>query len=395
MRKFFIKYLIMLIPVVGIWSCADDDDHLGDTSIQASSPTITITLPTNSATFIEKDTTFDISVSMSTPQLIDVYVYINKVGGNASSGSDFTVDNRIIIPATKTSAKAQIKLLADEDPEDTETLTLTIGDSRTVNASITPQTIEFTILNVSEDDLPLEMSWGLTYFDAGGNAVSPTDAADMIMYLTDMDGNVLATADGASFESLVMEGTDPDGVYLVKAGIYSVIDGGDLGPPPVLDLTLAYSQLGKISESEITFPSAFNTALVCDGNLYTIATITKTGSSYEVERVGEATSVDISGFLATYDCDEPGYAVYDVTFTAGPTPGSIINDNFWDAGFVIRYVLDVCGTVTIPSQTTSGYVITGSGTYDVDTKEMVVDYTVKSATSGATVDANTHTFTLK
>lgn len=393
MNKFINKYIMIAGAALLAFAC-DKDDLTGDSPLSPSSPTVSIGVANSTVAFVEKDSTFEYTITLSEPQIVDVDIYVTQVGGNAVEGEDFTIGTSIVrIPANSTTGTAVISVSADDLAEDTETFTIQIGDERTANASITPQTVEFTIMNVSEDDLALHLSWDVDYTDATGTALDPTDVADLIFYITDEDGNVLADADGAAFEDLVLEGGDPDGTYLVKAGIYAVVDPGDLGTPPLLDLSVAFSQVGRIDETSLVFPAAFNSRLICDGNLYTLARIVKSGTNYTVTEVGEATFVDVASFEGAYLCDEPGYDIYPVSFTVGDGPGELVNDNFWDAGAEITYVLDVCGTVTIPAQTLLGgaYNVTGSGTYDVDTKEMVVDYVVKSA-AGATVDSNTHTF---
>lgn len=110
----------------------------------------------------------------------------------------------------------------------------------------------------------------------------------------------------------------------------------------------------------------------------------------------------IDNFLGDYDCDEPGYAVYDVSFSLKPgTSNTIINDNFWDFCLEIEYVLDPStNTVTIPEQIAfdcggTSRTVSGSGTIEPCTGKMTVDYTVIRTSTGAISDQNTHTFTRK
>jgi hypothetical protein len=146
------------------------------------------------------------------------------------------------------------------------------------------------------------------------------------------------------------------------------------------------------------FPKAM-APVECDWNIYTLAQVTKTGDSYTVTRVGEF-EFNLNNFTGDYDCDEPGYDVYPVTFTIKDCE-TITNDNFWDAGFEIDYVLDAAaGTVTIPLQefdaTPFGLgilTVEGDGPFDPDTHAMVVDYTIKRQSNGSVVETNTHTFT--
>lgn len=107
-----------------------------------------------------------------------------------------------------------------------------------------------------------------------------------------------------------------------------------------------------------------------------------------------------SNFVGTYSANEPGYGTYDVVFSVDPSDANgIINSNFWDEGWTIRYQLTAAGAVTIPTQS----VVIGAntftvdspsaGTYDPCTFRMVVPYRVRRGAT--TLDNNTHTFTKK
>lgn len=108
-------------------------------------------------------------------------------------------------------------------------------------------------------------------------------------------------------------------------------------------------------------------------------------------------------FLGSYACDEPGYAVYDVTFSADADPNSIIVANFWDSGGKVKYTFDpLTNKVTIPTQDVvmggTTFVVsagTTQGTYVACTGTFTAPYVVKLKSSGAVQDVNTHTFTKK
>ncbi|MCD9019318.1 Calx-beta domain-containing protein [Parachryseolinea silvisoli] len=396
MKKLYSKYISLLALAVAFAACSDDD-KTGESILTPTSPTVNITIDHPEVTLLEKDSTFEFTVTLSTAQIVDVAVYVNVTGGDATEGSDFTYTSLLKIPANRTTAKGQVKILADEVPEDTETLTITVGDARTENASITPRTISFTIQNVSNGDLPLALSWAGVLFDGSGTEIAPTDIANLIFYITDPNGD-RATVNGAAFEEALLTEDLDDGEYLLQVGIASAIDPGQLGELPKLDLTLEYSQLGVQNPGTLEFPAAFDPSFVCANNIYTLAKVVKSGSSYEVVRVGVSADKDLSAYAGDYDALEPGYGTYDVNFSAGSAPYILVNDNFWDSGVEIEYHSDVCagvGEITIPSQNFviggTTYTVTGSGTYTEG--EIIVDYVVKAG--AATIDANTHTFTLK
>jgi hypothetical protein len=125
--------------------------------------------------------------------------------------------------------------------------------------------------------------------------------------------------------------------------------------------------------------------------------------SYTVT-IPENTNFWQSHFLGAFDCDEPGYLIYDNHFDADPTDSkSIISDNFWDSGGHVRFTFNpATSTVTIPQQTVTmggiAYVVYSdpgkpAGTYDPCTYSMVVPYIVKRQSTGAILDKNIHTFT--
>jgi hypothetical protein len=396
MKKLYSKYISIL--ALAAFAACSDDDKTGESILTPTAPTVNITIEHPEVTLLEKDSTFEFTVTLTTPQIVDVAVYVNVTGGDATEGSDFTYTSLLKIPANRTSAKGQVKILADDLPEDTETLTITVGDDRTENASITPRTISFTIQNVSSGDLPLALSWAGVLFDGSGAEIAPTDIANLVFYITDPNGDTEVVNSATAFEEALLTEDLVDGEYLLQVGIAGAIDPGQLGDLPKLDLVLDYSQLGVQNPGTLEFPAAFDPSFVCANNIYTLAKVVKSGSSYEVVRVGVSADKDLSAYAGEYDALEPGYGHYDVNFSVGSAPYILVNDNFWDSGVEIEYHSDVCagvGEITIPSQNfvISGttYTVTGSGTYTEG--EIIVDYVVKRGAT--TIDANTHTFTLK
>lgn len=116
--------------------------------------------------------------------------------------------------------------------------------------------------------------------------------------------------------------------------------------------------------------------------------------------------LDISQWVGvTFDCDEPGYAIYDVNFTAGAAANTIVSDNFWDFGGAVTYTFSEStspseAVVTIEEQTVnmggSDYIVVGSGgTYEQCSRTMIMPYQVLRPSDGAIFDDNVHTYTLK
>jgi hypothetical protein len=364
MNKHINKY-IMIGAALMAFAC-DKDDLTGDSPLTPSSPTVNIDIANSTVAFVEKDSTFEYTITLSEPQIADVDIYVMQVGGNAVEGEDFTIGTSIVrIPANSTTGTAVISVSADDLSEDTETFTIQIGDDRTANASITPQTVEFTINNATEGELALNFSWDTEFYDASGTVVAPTDVANMRFFITDMDGTVVETVNGTGFESFVVEGDFPDGDYLLKAGIVSHINPGELGDAPVLDLFLEYSQSGVFESTTLQFVGAFDTELVCAGNLFTLASLKKTGTTYTIEEIGEAATppeleagnwTGIDGDLDGGDFVGAGDAVIELNGGVYTIDG--LNQdfmaNFWGETITtstpVVFTVDEDGMITIEDQ---------------------------------------------
>jgi len=306
-------------------------------------------------------------VELSEPQIVDIAVYYKQTGGDATQGSDFTLDNsgsRVYIPAYRTSGTGSISIIRDEVPESTETFEITIGDSRTANATITPVTTKFTLQNYDYSSLNLNLDWSTpTLYDSDGVELGPTDVADLIFTLIQTSPDtVYDVSDGGGFESLTMTSDMPDDTYELRVSIYGVINTGDLGSDDYnIDLSMGYDQ-GGVQVGSIDIASALNTLTNCVQSDYVqIATITKSGSNYTINS-SDLTSFakDNTGAIATtytedtYYIDADGVVSYvdqvtNVTMTAPDANGlfTITNfgfegSNWWcgQAGATLDLVLD-------------------------------------------------------
>jgi hypothetical protein len=145
--------------------------------------------------------------------------------------------------------------------------------------------------------------------------------------------------------------------------------------------------------------------IVTNEALSALVTLTSATNDMAVGRNGVGTTLDVTitkfvpfvaaDYAITFDCDEPGYAVYPCTFVVTADPLVLTNPNFWDSGWSIDYTFsgDFDQLVTIVEQDVGGNLVSGSGTYDGVTKKMVVDYVVIGG-DGVLQDDNTHTFTV-
>jgi len=286
----YLKFLTFSLIAAFVFTSCDDDDFTGDSSLVPSTASITINDAPASPNFVEQDTTFTFTVSIDPVQVVDVPVYISQSGGDATLGSDFTIDNnnsRAVIPAYSTSANITISVLGDTEPEGTESFTIKVGDERTDNASVSPVEITFTIGNDASDDLAIDMSWATaSVFDATGAELAATDVGDLILYVLAAD-TVYASADGAAFESLTMSGGAPNGTYEVAVGIWGFIDLGDVDAGPYsFDVSVGTTQDG-VGSSSLSYVGALSTDN-CLADYRVIGQIEKSGTSYVLSEASEA-----------------------------------------------------------------------------------------------------------
>lgn len=294
MKKYI--YSLILFTVTGLMFSCDDEDFTGDSTLTPSSPSIAVTVP-NAAAFVEQDTTFTFTVELSEPQVVDVAVYIFQSGGTATAGSDFTFTNRVVIPAYRTEASGTIEILTDDENEETEGFELTVGDHRTANASITPVTTSFTILNSREDVLESTLSWSTNALEVIGLELDPQEVADYrMLILNASDSSIVTVIDpGATYEAYHGYDSLPDGDYLIATDLYATIDAGDLNAPITVSFQLEFYQYG-VQSTTLSFSDVTENTSSCSGKRIYLATVTKAGTTYTI---GESVGVDISYSEAT------------------------------------------------------------------------------------------------
>lgn len=391
-KNYNIFFSITLLTIFSLFivSC-DEEDNTGYSTLIPTSPTISITPGFASpVTLVEDGTKFEYTVSLSQPQLVDVHLAVSQVDGTAST-SDYEMTSTIVISAGSTSAKGSIKILTDDVIEEPETLKIQIGDQTTANAALTPITVEFTINNLTEDDLSIGLSWAASTptTDDTGTEIDPDALADMRLLITNSPYTELVDgADGASFENYTMLGTMADGEYLVVADFYAALSS----PIRDIDLSVSFEQLGVIDPFTFNFPTALNTAVVCPTNYFILAKIIKTGNSYTIEKVGEVPP--LTG--AWYGTDTEFEYTSEVSTKLNCEGDYLISGlvygwmaDFWGEEIVaqedvIIVIDEAAGTVTIPFQpyiTTMykdveyPYSIQGSGTIDTSGEYPVMSIT--------------------
>jgi len=340
---------------------------------------------------VEKKSTYLFDVTLSEAQVTDIALYIGVVdGGTATLDADFTIDNggkRVYIPAGKTTGTVSITVLEDELLEETETFTIQIGDEKTANATIAPVTVDFTLQNLTGDDLVAGLSWETNIKDLIGIEKDADEVVDLRFLILDSDGAIVDVEDGSSFEHYTFVGADmADGVYTLAVDIYSTIDAGDFNEALTLDLALQFDQIGTINGDMFSFDGIMSNEFVCGSYRINLATVTKTGMDYTLE---EAVMIPMIGYWSGTDSDYDSQVKIDCDmFISGLNYGWMVE--VWGEEIIkqedVVFTIDEgAGTVEILEQpyiTTLydgdeyPYTIKGTGTYSTtgDTHTMTINY---------------------
>jgi hypothetical protein len=222
-----------------------------------------------------------------------------------------------------------------------------------------------------------------------------------------------------------IDNTFPAYVELASSAAQTVPEGGNImitlssrtvvyeAYSVTYEITGDYTASGTIEVekgvNQVQVPVPVAAGIVTDEPLSATLTLTGVNGNLNLGRNGENLSVEISitkfvpfeavDYAITFNCDEPGYKIYQCEFVTTDDPNVLTNTNFYDSGWLIDYTFsaDFEQIVTIEEQTigvdADALTISGSGTYDGVTKTMVVDYAIVQA-DGTVYEENTHTFTV-
>jgi hypothetical protein len=303
MKNKFLKIALVMSAIILTTACTEDD-ATGDATNAPSSPSLTVALDfEGEQSLVEAETTYGFTVSISEAQITNVRVHLSQTGGDATKGDDFDFPSTVTIAAGTTSISDVFTIHADEILEDTETATIQITDGTEANLnSISGTSVTFSIMNHSEDDLAIGLSWAASSAVTNnyGEAIEATDLADMRLLITDVPyTGILTEEDGSGFETLNFLGTYPDGEYYIVADFYSAneiaID---------LDLEITLDQVGVINGATHSFPAAVNTTDACADSHYILAKVTKAGQDYTLEKIGEKSAMDLENYVGTWSGED-------------------------------------------------------------------------------------------
>lgn len=395
MKNRILNIGLALLAMIFVVACSEDD-FTGDSTMQASAPNLSVDLDfNNTETLVEDGSSYNFTVSISEPQIVDVVVYLTQSGGDATEGADFTFPHSVTIPKGSTSASGTITILSDDLKEENESVQITIGTGNESNVSaVNSETVTFNIGNLEEDELMVNLSWesASVATDHTGAEIDATDLANLRILLTespDNDSSVISANSSSGFESLTIADTIADGEYYLVADFASAMDHVERD----LNLTLTFDQTGVINHETYNFSSALSTGLSCASRYFTMAKVTKSGDTYTIEEVGEASPTKASTFIGTstvvtdeWADYEPGENIeilegsneYEFLISAAANP-YIANA---DTAYLTATIDPLTGNVTVESNEAFDYgqgdegSVTGSGTVNPCTGviDIVLDF---------------------
>lgn len=263
----FSGLLASVILVTASCNLSEQESYTGTSTLSASSPTVTI----NADDFInipgvEKDQTYTYTVTLSEPQIADVKIQVFQSGGTATEGEDFTLDHTVTIPAYETTGSGTISTIADTDPEDSETLQITIGDETTANVIYTPQVYDFVIDNFVSEVLDISFAFCEEVTFDGDLYVWPDLGGDPDIFVSDAAGfdinDPWATFNGTDYaasgdcpEVLTMDKADwGDGEYVLWYEIWSNVNYA-FWEPQLIPIVATFTQAGLFQKTVIQDPS--------------------------------------------------------------------------------------------------------------------------------------------
>jgi hypothetical protein len=379
-KKSVLLYSMMALVLLVSSCSSDQEEYTGAGNVVPTSPQITITPEVSNLSLVEDDSSYSYTVALSTVQLVDVVVKISQVDGDATMGEDFTIDNSLVISAGSTSATGTITILSDELAEETETVTIQVGDNTTANASITPETMTFTILNLSEGDLVIDLEWAqaVSVTDNYGEEADPLDVGDLRLLLTDTNFGTLLSVDTGDFEQLIVPENGPDGTYYIVADYFSATD-----VITNLNLDLTINQFGKINDANHKFNDVMSTANVCPEAYYVLASVVKSGTDYTVTRVAEANTMDLNNYVGTWTGGGAWYQYFGYDTEVETTIDA--NGDLWMTGITFNWCQGWWGEPILSSAPVKVNVDTATGEFSIDEQYHYTtsygDYNVKATGS--------------
>ncbi|PHS08444.1 MAG: hypothetical protein COA88_06890 [Kordia sp.] len=252
MKQIF-KYIAIAAISCSVFTSCNEDDNTGDSLINYSPVTVTLTSSENDVvlneTAIDADNGYAITVTatIDSPLPIDIIIPLTKISGTAT-GEDFTAGS-ITIPSSLTSASVTVIIHQTGNAEGDETLTIGAIDSSMIpNVS----SVNAFALNVEINDDYIDYSFSMNFAwdgyvheadEDGDHGFLPFCDMDIDFYFIvgGADSGIYDAATGSCPEELVIDSSIyADGTYMIYADLWAnpySAAGYDVSVP----LTITYS----------------------------------------------------------------------------------------------------------------------------------------------------------
>jgi len=278
------RYFVALgILSVLIFTQCKDEDYTGYGTIDATNPTVAVTWEAP-ASMEEADVTYPFTITLSEVQVADVVFVISADGSTATEGADFDLSTHSIrIPAYTTTGSGALTVYSDALPEETETISVQIGDISLGNVNYTPETFNVEITNLVSDDIVVDFDWeGTVDATIGGNLYQGLSLCanvdiDFIIAQDTPGGDIgdYTCATGACPESYLFSTATwahGDGTFFFGVNLW---DNGGLAPddgPIPFPVTMNLAQTGVVNLSAPQDPS---TVIMSDNDGSTLDPVLK------------------------------------------------------------------------------------------------------------------------
>ena len=234
MKKITKQFLFCALSLTALTfvSC-DNDDATGDSTLQVTSGVVgTVNfvgdLEATQTVSEESEGAYEYTVSINTPQSVDIIIEVIQTAGSAVAGEDFDYSPTVTIPAYSTVGTGTIEIINNCENGNNTDFTLQIGTITTSNASLTPVNVSFDITNYLQSDLEMAFQFNRPFTIAGTAYTLCGVGYDMDFLAFDADGNLVpdfSAATGNCIESIALTSEFfPNGVYTFLYDIYD--DGG-------------------------------------------------------------------------------------------------------------------------------------------------------------------------
>ncbi len=284
--------LIVALGVLAIllFSQCSDEDYTGYTTLTATSPTFSVDWGTAPASQVEADSIYTFTITLSEKQVADVVFNISAAASTATEGEDFDLSTHsIVIPAYSTTGSGMLYVYSDVIPEDTEIISIQIGDEKLANVATEPQTRTIEITNLVSNDILVSFNWeDIVDVTIGGTlyeGVSLCANVDIDFLLYDGAGNFISdytSVSSACPEQYLFDANwaHGDGTFYYAVNLW---DNGGVAPdsgPIDFPATINIAQTGVVNITVAQDPSTVLNSSSPQSEEYNVLKVVVSGGTF-------------------------------------------------------------------------------------------------------------------